>query len=416
MKVFWSWQSDTPSAIGRTFITKVLTKALKEISQEHALSEADRYEVDHDTKNVPGWVSIAETIFRKVDEATIFVADVTPTIISASGKKSPNPNVLIELGYAIKSLGEESIILIWNDADQPKPEELPFDIRHRRGPISYRLNDTASKDEIKQQTETLIRSLKGPLANALGRALKERDAQLSFPLYPSRDGDPSIWLQQGEKLEGHETFNAQGWRRYDVVESPRSYVRIIPAGWLERKPDSNNVARICGDSWWLSPLFVPTDEGGGLATNSLGIVSIYDCERPVPQTISATQWFENTGEVWSFDASVTEEYAGLRRIDGNQIRRKWMAFVRQTMGFFKKLSEEFQIEMPIRIEVGVSNIMNVCWKDCAPNNGVFFAQPEEGFSNSKHFSRVDVFRSIDEDEVDKFVEDACSQLRKTFGA
>lgn len=55
------------------------------------------------------------------------------TIINGDyvGRKTPNPNVMIELGYAIKSLDWDRIILLY-DKDFGEIEELPFDINHRR--------------------------------------------------------------------------------------------------------------------------------------------------------------------------------------------------------------------------------------------------------------------------------------------
>ena len=43
----------------------------------------------------------------------------------------PNPNVLIELGYAIKTLGWSKIICLFN-SQTGKIEDLPFDINHNR--------------------------------------------------------------------------------------------------------------------------------------------------------------------------------------------------------------------------------------------------------------------------------------------
>ena len=138
MKIFWSWQSDTPAAEGRNFIKTSLSAALAQLADELEWSEAERAELDHDTKNVPGLAPIADTIFEKIDNATIFVADITPTGATPDGKKkTPNPNVLIELGYALKSLGPQRVVLVANGAGGFRPEDLPFDLRHRRGPITY---------------------------------------------------------------------------------------------------------------------------------------------------------------------------------------------------------------------------------------------------------------------------------------
>lgn len=67
----------------------------------------------------------------EIDSADILIADVTIINGGYAGRKTPNPNVMIELGYAIKSLGWDRIILLY-DKDFGEIEELPFDINHRR--------------------------------------------------------------------------------------------------------------------------------------------------------------------------------------------------------------------------------------------------------------------------------------------
>ena len=111
MKVFWSWQSDTAQVNNHYLVRDALKQALDEVSAELAVDEAARPEIDHDTLNVPGLAAITETIFDKINVASVFVADLTYVGKSHQGTKLlPNPNVLIELGYAFKSLGPERII------------------------------------------------------------------------------------------------------------------------------------------------------------------------------------------------------------------------------------------------------------------------------------------------------------------
>lgn len=128
-KVFYSWQSDRPNATNRSFILKALQAACAELSEDSTIDE--RPEVDHDTQNVPGSPDIVQTIFGKIDTAQVFVADVSLVTESDQTRPCPNPNVLIELGYAIKTLGESGIILVMNTAFGG-PELLPFDLRTKR--------------------------------------------------------------------------------------------------------------------------------------------------------------------------------------------------------------------------------------------------------------------------------------------
>jgi len=125
--VFYSWQSDLPNGTNRTLIEDALNNAAKEIKSEETNIEPV---IDRDTQGVSGAPNIATAIFQKIDSADMFVADVS--IIGNTKRRSvPNPNVLIELGYALKALGHERIILVFNTAFS-KIEKLPFDLRMHR--------------------------------------------------------------------------------------------------------------------------------------------------------------------------------------------------------------------------------------------------------------------------------------------
>ncbi len=113
--VFFSWQSDRP---GRNFIEKALQSAIDRISQDVKLDEPERGKLilDRDTKNIPGSPSIFETILKTIANAAIFVADVTFVGKTIEGDLLPNPNVLLEYGYALRALGENRIIAVMNIA------------------------------------------------------------------------------------------------------------------------------------------------------------------------------------------------------------------------------------------------------------------------------------------------------------
>ena len=101
--VFYSWQSDLPNATNRSFIQLALEKAAKSIASDKTVDDVPI--IDRDTQGVPGSPHIAKTIFQKIDVADVFVADVS--IVGGSIERpAPNPNVLIELGYALCSLKE----------------------------------------------------------------------------------------------------------------------------------------------------------------------------------------------------------------------------------------------------------------------------------------------------------------------
>ncbi len=127
--VFYSWQSDLPNPTNRGFIQGALEETTAKIAADNTV--AVEPVVDRDTKNIPGSPDIASTIFSKITGSDIFVADVSIVTRAEGMRSTPNPNVLIELGYALKTLGHERIILVFNKSFG-KIEELPFDLRTRR--------------------------------------------------------------------------------------------------------------------------------------------------------------------------------------------------------------------------------------------------------------------------------------------
>ncbi len=145
--VFYSWQSDLPNSCNRGFIQRALENAASTIAADNSV-EIEPV-IDRDTQGIPGAPDIASTIFAKITAADIFVADVSIIIKPRKGRSTPNPNVLIELGYAIKTLGQERVILVFNKAFG-KIEDLPFDLRTRRL-IVYEMTDSVADKAIERK-------------------------------------------------------------------------------------------------------------------------------------------------------------------------------------------------------------------------------------------------------------------------
>lgn len=131
MKIFYSWQSDLPNADNRSFIQSCIDKVVKQYKSVIEI------EADRDTRNKTGAPDITNTIFEKIDDCDLFIADVS--IINSRRcklwgktlKLTPNPNVLLELGYAACQLGWERVICLYNE-DYAELDALPFDLRQHR--------------------------------------------------------------------------------------------------------------------------------------------------------------------------------------------------------------------------------------------------------------------------------------------
>ena len=168
--VFYSWQSDLPETRG--VIQWALNKAIKNLNRDLDLDEPLR--VDQDTEGVAGWPDITSALFDKIDQCEVFVADITPINGPNSDFRiTPNPNVLLELGYALATgFGRTRIICVINTHYLPNGDlrELPFDLRGSR-PLQFTLQDpTERKVESGQEDPTRTRA-RAELATKLEKAL-----------------------------------------------------------------------------------------------------------------------------------------------------------------------------------------------------------------------------------------------------
>lgn len=123
--VFYSWQSDCSES--RDTIKKALNTAKELLASKNQPVDII---IDEGTSRVPGMPQIDTTVLSKIMGCDVFVADITP--VHAAGEDLlPNPNVLLELGFAMGVVGMSKIILLAKRGDW-NPKDLPFDINHKR--------------------------------------------------------------------------------------------------------------------------------------------------------------------------------------------------------------------------------------------------------------------------------------------
>lgn len=181
LKVFWSWQSDLDQSTCHYFVRDVLKDVAKQLNKLATTEEPERQSdvgpiaigpiaVDHDMKNLPGSRPIADSILEKIRDTAVFVADVTPVGGTKAKKRLPNPNVMIELGYALGLLGHDRILLVMNRAYHQKMDTLPFDLRHLQGPVVYDLPANPTPEQRKKASEQLSAQLKVRLRPSLEAA------------------------------------------------------------------------------------------------------------------------------------------------------------------------------------------------------------------------------------------------------
>ena len=151
IRIFYSWQNTTDKKTNRSFLKTCLNKSLKNLKRVYPQIEI---KLDEATRNTKGAVDIAQTIFSKIDESDIFIADVSE-VYSEDQIHFSNSNVLIELGYAAATIGWGNILMIFN-TNYGNINDLPFDINHRRV-FPYHLDQELS--DKKEVAQNVIKSL-----------------------------------------------------------------------------------------------------------------------------------------------------------------------------------------------------------------------------------------------------------------
>jgi hypothetical protein len=200
--VFYSWQSDLPNPTNRSFIQTVLEAAIKTIRMDESIQVEPV--VDRGTDGVPGSPDISSTILRKIDQARIFVCDVS--IINQGShdetRLTPNPNVLIELGYALKAVGKHRIIMVMNRAFGTA-EQLPFDLRHKRV-LSY--NAPKGTPELASERKKLQGALEYCLRDILLAPLQDPEGDIAQEIEIAAHGRWQAKVDRpGEKFGGPST-------------------------------------------------------------------------------------------------------------------------------------------------------------------------------------------------------------------
>jgi hypothetical protein len=360
LTAFFSWQSDTLSKEGRNFIEKALKTAVARITQDVAVEEAvrDGLAVDKDTKDVPGSPPIFDTILKKISNAAIFVPDLTFVGKRRNGKPTPNPNVLIEYGWALKSLGYYQIIPVMNAA-MGGPESMPFDMAHLRFPITYNLPEGAPEGTLKIEREELTKKLEKAVRTILG----SEEFKAALPKEPEPPPFP-----QREPMNGRARFRAPG-ESLGVNDDTRDaltgkgatnvHLRSGAAIWLRVMPLSNpgrvwlnkDLRDLVINGLALLPLIHDGPGSTGLVRgeDGCGCYPITD-----PKLAESLCYVFNTGEVWAIDA----RQAGVWSLDPEQEKvPEYLAFDEQI--FIKSLAQccsflhSLNIPAPYRWIVGI---------------------------------------------------------------
>lgn len=252
-KVFYSWQSDTPSAANRSFILKALEDAAKEIASDDSVKVEPV--VDRDTLDVAGSPDIGATILAKIKSSDVVVADMTIINSGSAGRLTPNPNVMVEVGYALAVHTESRLILI-NNLAFGRPEDLPFDLRQKRT-LNYRsaIEETERAPERRNLQARLRGAIEAVLMQHGVTSRREYPCQLSMRYLVERQTQELHEYVLEIKLENMSTGRINDWH-IDVeiptllLKRPESHIGYI----RDRSNSQFTLIRVTPESF-RGPLF-----------------------------------------------------------------------------------------------------------------------------------------------------------------
>ena len=346
MKVFWSWQSDHPGKISRHFVRNALEQAISDLKLEPAIEEPLREaQLDHDRKGVPGSPDLARTIFEKIGASAVFVADVTPVGVSSSDsdKRLINSNVGIELGYALGTISDRALIMVMNEHFGSR-EDLPFDLRHKAGPVLYRLAPEASKEEIESQTKEFVGRLKVELRQMAQTTTESPDAP--FEPVSSISDDPSRYFQPGEILVDQK--DSFGDWQLSGPDGPLLYFRLMPLKKTHALKRAETVKLV---SHAGGPLNHRANSEVG-NPNQFGAIC-YDANYDKKRITTAVQLFQNR-EIWAFDAKFVRPMDGFRL--GLPTEAVEECFQKALTKYVNFAVNALGLEFPLAIEAGAFGI------------------------------------------------------------
>jgi len=313
MKIFWSWQSDTPGRTGRHFVRRALEIAIEKLKTEVELDEPPSRELhlDHDRKGVPGSPDLANTILSKIRASSIFVADVTPVGKTPEGKLIMNPNVAIELGYALKHLGDQSLLMVFNTSYGDR-ESLPFNLKHKAGPIFFSLNPESTKEDLLQAERSLSSELKVAIRDCVAALSKKVNANIAKHTEVEPRAKSSVYFNFGEVIAERK----HGGKLFQVLfhQGPVFYLRVIPEFSVPELKRAEIKHIVFGIK--INPLGGPVGGGASWEMNQFGGITYSYKEREGINLFTMSQVFINR-EIWGLNPSpLSRQKSGLYLVHG----------------------------------------------------------------------------------------------------
>lgn len=359
MKVFWSWQSDTPGKVGRHFVRNALHTAIEQLKQAPDVGEPTEREtrlemyVDQDRKGISGSPDLARVILEKIEQSAVFVADVTPVGVIPNESKAPakkliNSNVAIELGYALHALTDRALLMVMNGHYGDRTD-LPFDLQSKAGPIMFTLPPDADREKIVATSRQLTARFVEALEPFIAQQVENIRHAKAFPEVVAGDG-PARFRAPGEPIGSRwdvSTFGCGLTKSISLAAGPAIWLRLMPSFDPGTTWTAEELRQACRAGGVALQPFIWSSIFILRAADGIGCCNLLTPD--APETNSVAFAFE-TGEVWAIDTWLlgtqpTELFIG-------EIERGWVPRLEDYAGFLSRLG----VQPPFRWIAGATGV------------------------------------------------------------
>jgi hypothetical protein len=352
--VFYAWQSDLPNSTNRSFLEQCLQVAIANANGGRAPN--DRLILDKDTQGVSGLPVIADVVLGKIETCAVFVPDLSFINPAGTDRPVPNPNVLIELGYALGKISDRRIVGLFNTAFGDT-HDLPFDLRNRRFPLSYQLGEGDSSEVRAAVREKLTKRLTEALIKAAQYAPNE-------PETAENDPTPSHAVQPLQAPQ----FFAEGpiarTKSLDERGTPNEYVywHQNPSAWLRVIPLVPAAYKRAELAQHVATSPAPLQPFGSAQSqrtvpNDLGVVVLgFDGPEPEPIATRLSQVFLS-GEIWGLNRILVEP----RRTEPMRtFQIPWpgtaVTFESSLRNYLQFAAHSLRLDLPVIVVVGLAAV------------------------------------------------------------
>lgn len=349
-RVFYSWQSDTK--LNRGFVRSALDRAIAEITSGSNVDEPQRdIVIDQDTQGLPGSPPVADAILEKIRSADIFIADLTFIGGAEDRRRTPNPNVMLEYGYALHALSDARVIAVFNEA-HGDPRDLPFDLAHRRWPIRFTLPDEGAD----KKGEAL--KLASALAEALKSVVAQFGSEASNPISPIDKFDaaaPGDGIGRLRGLNDHLCMPRHGGEPIFLSGGSYAYLRLIPT---QTPRPLGDVEAFEITQRHLQPMSGARGASATTCRHATGAVTYWSTEEQPRAAVEASELFL-TGELWA-----NSQYL----LNASASRAKEIGFpfiptgafeecmIDALLNFIAVARDQLKLSLPVSVSMGIVGV------------------------------------------------------------